>query len=52
MKQEEKDGELYKTPKLLETIAHKLNKVDRYKQHGMTSGKDFYKKLKEGKAGY
>ena len=25
MKQEEQDGELYKTPKLLETIAYKLD---------------------------
>ena len=50
VKQEEQDhGELYNFLKQLHTS---LITVHRHKQCGMTSRKAFYKKLKEGKAGF
>ena len=52
-REEEQNGELdpfYKTPKLLDTFAYKLNNCHRYKQCRMTFRKLFYKKLKEGKS--
>ena len=52
VKREEQDGELYKMPKLLAMFMYKLIIVHRYKQCGMTFRKAFYKKSKEGKAGF
>ena len=43
MKQEEQDGELYKTLNFLKQLSTSLIIVHRYKQHGMTSMKAFYK---------
>ena len=55
MKQEEKDGEMdpfYKQQNFLKCLHTSLIIVHNVKQHGMTSRKAFYKKLKKGKAGF
>ena len=53
-REEEQDGELYpfyKHQNLKCTFAYNC-KLHRYKLHGMTARKVFYKKLKEGKVGF
>ena len=54
-REEEQDGEMdlfTKHQSFLKFLRTNLIIVHRYKQHGMTFRKAFYKKMKEGKASF